>query len=297
MAKWYPGFRGESLVLDSAARSLASGAFVELSDGITHYEIAGPSDGPPVVLVHGFSVPYYIWDPTFDALVKAGFQTLRYDLYGRGYSDRPDAIYNQDLFDRQLLSLLAALRIDRPANLVGLSMGGPITIAFADRHPSMVGKICLVDPAGFPMKRPLALRLLNIPVLGEWLMSTCGDKTLVSGLADDLHTPEKFPEYRLRYLPPMRYKGFKRALLSTLRTGILTGMSESYRRVGEQKRPVLLIWGREDRVIPFSTNEQVRKAMPQAEFRAIDEAGHIPHYERPEIVNRILIEFLSRSQR
>jgi len=45
--------------------------------------------GPAVALVHGFSVPYYVWDPTAPELARAGFRVLRYDLYGRGYSDRP----------------------------------------------------------------------------------------------------------------------------------------------------------------------------------------------------------------
>jgi pimeloyl-ACP methyl ester carboxylesterase len=56
------------------------------------------------VLIPGFSVPYVIWDPTFEDLVEKGFRVLRYDLFGRGYSDRPDAIYDLELFDRQLMN-------------------------------------------------------------------------------------------------------------------------------------------------------------------------------------------------
>jgi len=57
---------------------------------------------------------------------------------------------------------------------------------------------------------------------------------------------------------------------------------------------VLLIWGQEDRMVPFETSEQVLAAMPQAEFHPIDDAGHIPHYEKPDVVNPLLIEFLNR---
>jgi pimeloyl-ACP methyl ester carboxylesterase len=287
-------FRGESQILNADARSSAPGKFTELSDGITHYEIAGPSNGETVVLVHGFSVPYYIWDPTFDALVEAGFQVLRYDLYGRGYSDRPDTDYNQDLFDRQLLNLLSALNIDQPVDLIGLSMGGPISVVFADRHPTMVRKLCLIDPVGFPGELPFAVKLMQVPLLGEWLMSLLGDKTLVSDLSSDFYGPELISEYQEKYRPQMKYQGFKRALLSTLRNGLLNDMTEIYRRVGKQKRPVLLIWGREDRIIPFDTNEKLREAIPHAEFQAVSEAGHVPHYEQPEVVNPLLIEFLMK---
>jgi pimeloyl-ACP methyl ester carboxylesterase len=294
MAKQEFRFRGESQVLDAEARSAAPGSFVELPDGITHYEMAGPPEGQLVVLVHGFSVPYYIWDPTFAALVQAGFRVLRYDLYGRGYSDRPEAVYNQDLFDRQLLHLLAALHVDRPVDLVGLSMGGAISVTFTDRHPDMVNKLCLISPAGLPMKRPALAGLVEAPLLGEWFMSLFGDKILVDWLRGDFRQPEKFPEYQAKYRVPMKYVGFKRAILSTIRSGFLSDMTETYRRVGQQKRPVLLIWGREDNAIPFSTSEKVRAAIPQVEFQAIDEAGHVSHYERPEIVNRLLIEFLRK---
>lgn len=294
MAKLKSCFRRESQILDSEARSSVPGKLIELPDGITHYEIAGQSDGQTVVLVHGFSVPYYIWDPTFDALVDAGFRALRYDLYGRGYSDRPDAVYDQDLFDRQLLNLLSALNADQPIDLIGLSMGGAISIVFADWHPSMVRKLCLIDPAGFPLKRPIATKLLQAPMLGEWLMSLFGDKLLVSALPDDFCRPEKFPEYQEKYRPQLKYRGFKRAILSTLRNGLLSDMTEAYKRVGKQKRPALLIWGREDRTIPFGASEKVRQAIPHIEFHAIDEAGHVPHYERPELVNPLLIEFLGK---
>ena len=92
----------------------------------------------------------------------------------------------------------------------------------------------------------------------------------------------------------MRYKGSRRALLSTVRHGPLSDLAETYRRVGEQKRPVLLIWGREDQTIPFDTHKRVEETIPHLEFHAIDEAGHGPHGERPELVNPLLIEFLRR---
>ena len=62
----------------------------------------------------------------------------------------------------------------------------------------------------------------------------------------------------------------------------------------EQKRPVLLIWGREDQTIPFDTHKRVEETIPHLEFHAIDEAGHGPHGEKPELVNPLLIEFLMR---
>ncbi len=84
--------------LDEEARIAAGGQFIQLSQGMVHYELGGEPNRPLVVLVHGFSTPSYIWEPTFQALIQAGFQVLRFDLYGRGYSDRPDTDYDLELF-------------------------------------------------------------------------------------------------------------------------------------------------------------------------------------------------------
>ena len=127
---------------------MTGGSFVQLTDGVTHYELSNITKDHTVVLVHGFSVPYFIFDPTFHFLTRCGFRVLRYDLFGRGFSDRPDVNYNIDLFVEQLAELLDALRLTRPVTLIGLSMGGPISTTFTARYPERVNKLVLIDPAG-----------------------------------------------------------------------------------------------------------------------------------------------------
>jgi len=280
--------------LDDRARAAAPGQFARLSDGWTHYEVQGPERATPVVLVHGFSVPAFIWDPTFEALAGAGFRVLRYDLFGRGYSDRPRGAYDLDRFDRQLVELVDAVGLGLPVDLVGLSMGGALAVGVTDRHPGLVRKLVLVDPVGFPMAMSPGMSLLRVPLLGEILMFSVVRVSLVSGITRDFSMPEKLPELARRYRVQMTYRGFMRALLSTHRHGLVTSMGDAYARVGRQPRQVLLIWGREDRTAPFSLSTQVRAALPQAEFHPIEGAGHVPHLERPEVVHPILIEFLHR---
>lgn len=91
----------EKKVLTTAERKNIDGKFIKLSQGITHYQLEGPENGEVVILVHGFSVPYYIWDGTYEFLVKNGYKVLRYDMYGRGYSDRPVTVYNKNLYNTQ----------------------------------------------------------------------------------------------------------------------------------------------------------------------------------------------------
>ena len=116
-------YRGETRVPAHVLRSSSPGEFTELADGFVHYELGGSSGAQMVVLVPGFSVPLQIWDPTYHALIDAGYRVLRYDLFGRGFSDRPDSRYDLDFFDRQLVGLLEALDISAPIDLVGLFPG------------------------------------------------------------------------------------------------------------------------------------------------------------------------------
>jgi len=282
-------FHGETYDLD-AARANMPGQYATLTNGVTHYELAGSPEGQLVVLVHGFSVPAFIWDPTFTGLAEKGFRVLRYDLFGRGYSDRPDVIYNQMLFDRQLADLLTALELGPTVDLAGLSMGGGIAVSFTARHPERVRRLALIDPSGMPMRQPLVAHLLRVPLLGEWLIDRFAEKLVLMGMARDAYARDKAPELAARYREQMRYRGFKRAILSTWRHGRLFAMTDVYRAVGQQGRPVLLIWGRGDKTVPFPINSKVRQAIPQAAFHPID-AGHIPHHEKPDVVNGLLAAF------
>ena len=282
----------ESLTLSEETRASLPGSFIALPLGVTHYQLGGPPSGRAVVLVHGFSVPLYLWDPTFEALVGAGFRVLRYDLFGRGGSDRPHLKNNVDLFDRQLETLLDALAIASPVSLVGVSMGAIIAASFADRHPERVDRLALIDPAGFPLNWGLPFRLMALPVVGELMMPLFGARMLASGLPGDLFWPEGYPQYVDQFYPQLAYQGFRRSILSTLRCMPLDDHEAVYRRVGALDRPILLVWGEHDGTVPFEYHRAALQAMPQAEFHAVREAGHIPHYERPEVVGPLLVRFL-----
>lgn len=286
-------FRSETRELDVEARRLTDGSYITLSDGITHYELGNPNGEPVVLLVHGFSVPYFIFDPTFDFLVRQNFYVLRYDLFGRGFSDRPDAAYNIDLFVHQLNDLLDALNITRPVSLVGLSMGGPITATFTARHPDRVAKLVLIDPAG---ARTLFLsRLLKAvaaPGIGETLLNLAGNGGIIKTVAANIFNRELVEHFMERYMVQVQYKGFRNTILSTVRNRVIDSCIDTYRQVGALNKPVLLIWGRHDTTVPLRHSDDLRKVMPKLEFHIVEDASHIPHYEKSDETNAILLEFL-----
>ena len=118
--------------------------------------------------------------------------------------------------------------------------------------------------------------------------------TLPSSQRDDFIHPERYPEYFARYAAQMQYQGFRRAILSTIRNYVTRDDRAEYEAVGKGGRPVLLVWGKADQDVPFEVSNEVRHALPQAEFHPLDDAAHVPFYEHPETVNPLLVDFLQR---
>ena len=283
-----------TMPLDNTSRSALPGSFVQLSQGVVHYSLDGPEHGETVVLVHGFSTPMFIWERTVPALTKAGFRVLTYDLYGRGYSDRPDVAYNEELFDTQLLELLEALEVQEPVNIMGLSMGGAIVTIFASRHPEKVKRLGMIAPAGFPVKIPFTAKLVRIPGFGDFLMSALGDRTLKKGAAKSLYDQSQVVPFLVKFEEQMAYQGYKRAILRTLKEFDLNNQAAAFEAVGKEGIPTLLIWGKNDVTVPFEHHEKVLALIPQAEFHSIDNAAHIPHYERADVVSPLITEFMKK---
>jgi pimeloyl-ACP methyl ester carboxylesterase len=282
----------ERKTLDAAAREKVPSQFARLSDGITEYKLEGPGNGRTVVLLSGATVPFYIWDSTSAALVANGYRVLRYNYYGRGYSDRPALRYDLATYDRQLTQLLDTLGIRGPVDVAGLSMGGAIAASFADRHPDRVRTLTLVDPAiGTSRNTPLALRIPGFATLAM----TLGASDMATGQLDDFVHPERYPDWVRRYEVQMRYKGFRRSILETQRGDVFKRPAASFTTLVRSPIPILLLWGKSDRTVPFARSDSVRAVFQRAEFHAIDDAAHLPNIERAAAVDSIVLEFLRRS--
>jgi pimeloyl-ACP methyl ester carboxylesterase len=291
LAGFYLVRNPETTTLDDAARRTAPGKFVHLSRGVTHYTVDGPDSGRTIVLVHGFSVPLYIWDSTATALAEAGYRVIRYDEYGRGWSDRPDVTYDANLYDRQLGELLDSLHVTDKVDLAGVSMGGFVSATFAGRHANRVRTLTLVDPvAGTsePLSGPLSW-----PLVGPYLFQTMAVPSMAEGQASDFAEPSRFPDWADRYRPQMKFRGFGRALLSSRRAVAGMNMDSVYRTIHRADVPTLILWGMSDKTVPFSRSATVRIAIPLAEFHPIEHAGHLPILEQAPVVDSLLLHFLA----
>ena len=119
--------------------------FINLSDGFTFYKHDNKdASTATIILIHGFSVPSYIWDPTFELLSNKGYNVISLDLFGRGFSENLDQPYTDKLFADQVIDLMIKLNIDS-AKLVGLSNGGRVISKVAELKPSAVSSLISVS--------------------------------------------------------------------------------------------------------------------------------------------------------
>ncbi|WP_428330762.1 alpha/beta fold hydrolase [Mucilaginibacter sp.] len=279
----YKGKDKEKKDLTDKERKATTGQYIKLSQGITHYQLTGPDTGKVVILIHGFSVPYFIWDGTYEYLVKKGFKVLRYDMYGRGYSDRPDVVYNQDLYNNQLLELIKQLHLKTPVSIAGVSFGGGVVVNFTCKHPDLVSKAIMIDPIYLNMKPAAPTFYLH------YYEATHGDER-ANGQLSDFKYPKRHPDWVNQYLVQMQYEGFRNALISTMFNYNYIA-KESLSCLNSVHKPVLLIWGKEDHTVPFTYSDSVRSVL-KVDFFPVDDAAHLPFIEQPDKVNAKIADFL-----
>jgi pimeloyl-ACP methyl ester carboxylesterase len=275
--------------LNEAARTRLGGSYIKLSDGMTHYKLQGPPEAKGVVLVHGATIPIWTWDQQVRALTQAGFRVLSYDNFGRGYSDRPAVTYDQALHLRQLKEMADKLGLNKPFDLIGISLGGGTAVNFTARYPDRVDKLVLISPLINNYKVP---SYFGIPVFGEFLARLAGIRVISNRFASLIGNHPESEKYTRLFEEQTTYKGFQQSILSMLRNDAVGDYRAAYRIVGRQKRDVLLIWGTEDTGVTKPMIGDIQSAIPRLTFKPVEGVGHGIVFQKPQTVNKLIINFL-----
>lgn len=285
----------ESVSKDAAFRASielpGDAAFVSLSEGVTYYRLAnGESCTTADVLVHGFSVPSYIWDPTYDFLASRGRCVVTVDLYGRGFSDNPDVAYTDELFAKQVLELLDYLKIEK-ANLLGLSNGGRVVSQVAGLAPQRVEQLIYVASSGFrDVSRDADVDVSQAEI--DELVARYSE--LPAGQLSDFKDPTNFQDWDDKYAELLVYKGFARALISTRKNHDSGELDRIHAELQASDIPVTTIWGDSDPVVVYAGfAEKLERLLPKRVEHFVPESGHLPHMENQPYVEALLTDILS----
>lgn len=253
--------------------------------------------GPPVILIHGFGGSMWQWEHQQQALSQH-FRVLTLDLLGSGLSDKPEIEYRPDQMVDFFVGFMDAVEIPQ-ATLAGNSMGAGLAIGMALTHPARVAKLVLID--GLPqhvmekLAGPLVRRAIETRA-PTWLVSLgnrlFGGLMIESVLREIVHDPALLtPAVIERSNRNRRRPGTIKPLM-TARENLPLWESGFAARIGAVTHPTLVIWGEEDRVFPKAVGEELHRAIKGSQFVPIPNAGHIPQWERPDLVNQSLIAFI-----
>lgn len=256
-----------------------------------HVERGG--DGPPLLLLHGFTGSAATWEPLLPAL-QARFHTVAPDLIGHGRSDAPadPARYAMDRCVADLVALLDALDIARAA-VLGYSMGGRTALHLALAAPERVSALVLEGASpGIADPAERAARVASDAALADRI-----EREGLHAFVDAWErlplfaSQQRLPEETRARLRAQRLSHTPRGLANSLRGMGAGAMPPVHDRLSEIAVPVLLIAGELDgKYVEIS--RAMAGTLPQARITIIPDAGHAPHLEQPEAFTQAVLRFL-----
>jgi pimeloyl-ACP methyl ester carboxylesterase len=269
------------------------------------YTIKGT--GLPLVLIHGFGASIGHWRKNIPVLAASGYRVYALDLLGFGGSDKPPLDYSLDLW-QELLKDFWAEHIQEPAVFVGNSIGALLSLMVVANHPEIAAGAILLNCAGGLNHRPQELnlplrlimgtftKLVSSRVIGSMLFNRIRNKARIrSTLYQVYRNREAVTDELVELLhAPSCDPGAQKVFASILTAPPGPSPSELLPKV---KHPVLVLWGADDPWTPVTGAKVFQELNDNGEaikFVSIPNTGHCPHDERPDVVNALILDWLSQ---
>ena len=265
-----------------------------------YYEVHGKEDGPPLLCIHGFGASLYSWRNFVAAgsPLTANYKVITIDLKGCGKSPKPDDNRYSPLDQADLIYKLI-LELDmQNLTLIGNSYGGGLSLLLTimlmeNGELSRLKSLILIDSAAYKEYVPCFIKLLSVPVinLGVYLMpSRFAAKTVLRACYYDR---KKITEDQItNYAAPLSMPGARHALLETGKEIVPPNFDELVKRYKTITTPALIIWGREDKLLPLESGERLNRDLHNSALKVFDQCGHVPQEERPDITISAVATFL-----
>lgn len=259
--------------------------FMTLDDGLkVHFTDTGPQDRSAIVLVHGFSASLHTWE-AWKTDLELDYRIITLDLPGHGLSRADDPVdATIDRFVEVVHAVTQRLEVDR-FTLAGSSMGGNTAWQYALQHPETLDGLILVAASGWPEEEgegddsPFIFTVLSNPigraVLKDLDMTSMTRSGLESSYSDPALVTDELVE---RFVALSRAPGHRATLLSIMTGDRVFATPETLSPISV---PTLLMWGREDNLVPVSGAQKFADAIEGSQVIIYDGIGHIPQEEVP----------------
>ena len=262
------------------------------------------SRGDPVVMIHGVGAWAENFREVMEPIARTGRRAIAFDLPGFGESEAPGHVAHfgpgDAFYPRFVNAVLDELRLPS-AHLVGSSMGGAVVYTAAVTQPARTRSLSLIAGGGVGTEVALFLRLCTLPGF-PWVARVLGRpaqarNVLRTCFYDARRIPETLYDEAERYGYPS-FGEFVNALRSGVTIGGVKPAVRDYwvAQAPRYQGPVLVVWGRQDAVLPMTSAADAREVMPQAQIQLIDECGHLPMIERTAEFLAALLPFLDRAE-
>lgn len=260
---------------------------IKTGDFNTNYHDLGV--GEPIIFIHG-SGPgvsaYANWRLAMPNLAK-DFRVIAPDMAGFGYTDRPEGMtYNMDVWVKQIVDLMDALNIEK-TNLVGNSFGGALALALSIKYPNRFNKIVLMGAMGVEFELTAGLDQAwgytpSIENMKALLDTFAYSRVLVT---DELA--------QMRYEASIR-PGFQESFSSMFpvpRQNSVSAMASNEEDIKAIENDVLIIHGKEDKVIPFENSIRLHQLIEKSQLHSFGQCGHWSQIEHKDRFNKLLSDF------
>lgn len=260
--------------------------YIELDGFNIHYRDEGSRDKPALVLIHGVVASLHTWDDWVQAFAPH-YRIIRFDVPGFGLTGPArDGEYSVERMIRVLGLLLDYLQVER-ADIAGNSLGGYIAWNFALAQPRRVGKLVLVDPAGYPMaKVPWMIAAAALPGATVAMPLWMPRALIAQGIKEVYGEPGRIKAGVVdRYYDLSRRPGNRRGMVDIFRVLLRVNKEELHttpQRLAQLQAPTLLLWGERDRWISPAHVPLWQRDLPGIQVKTYPGVGHIPMEEIPE---------------
>jgi pimeloyl-ACP methyl ester carboxylesterase len=250
-----------------------------------NYIELGDSTKPKVILLHGLGGSIGNW-ATNTAALAASHHVFALDQVGFGKSDKPFMKYRVAMYVDFLDKFMSELKIEK-ASLVGNSMGGWVAALMAIKYPNRVEKIVLADAAGIV---PAAFNDADIYQLNNSTRDEIRANLKRIFATPALQNNEALVDQFLTQRVMTNDGGTINALIESIKRkeDFLNG------RLGEIKKPTLIIWGKQDGLLPVADAYVFNKGIAGSELIVFDGCGHVPQFEKALDFNKAVLAFLAK---